>query len=303
MGTKIQNKLIFDKRDGSQVDFLTVNETAREPPQNDAPENMNRPLKLGQEASCINQNFSQMVLDQSIPAEEQEQENPFEEEGGGSAASGAYRYRKITLPGNSKDEIEFNQNPVTLIVRAEVNAKMPGEDGALVSVKALNEFDPKASYSWRTALETQRGAVLATELKNNAFKLGRWTAQAILSGCDVMKIGYASRANPKDPWNHAILGVHTYNTDGFADQIGVTRNNVFGILRNIIDVVMAYDDGKYLIMKDPTKSVMRIYEVPWDTFQEEDVGDDDEEEEDTQIRDEDGNVVPEPMAPQMPVRR
>merc|ERR1712107_373767 len=125
-------------------------------------------------------------------------------------------YRKVTLPGNPKDDVEFNQKEVNLIVRTEVNCRMAGEDGALVSVKALNEFDPKANQSWRKALETQRGAVLATELKNNAFKLGRWTAQAILSGCDVMKIGYASRIRPNDPWTHSILGVQTYYTDGFA---------------------------------------------------------------------------------------
>jgi len=290
--TKIQNKLIFDKRDGSQVDFLTVNETAREPPSNDSPEAMNSPMKLGQEASCINQNFSQMVLDPAYPAEEMERENPFEEESQGQAASGAYRYRKITLPGNQKEELEFNQLPVTLAVRTEINCKMPGEDGSLVSVKALNEYDPKLNYSWRTALETQRGAVLATELKNNAFKLGRWTAQAILSGSDTMKIGYASRMRPNDPWSHAILGVQTYNTDSFAEQIGMTRNNAYGILRNIIDVVMAYDDGKYLIMKDPIKSLLRIYEIPWDTFQDEDGDGEEEEEEEVKELDEDGNEVP-----------
>merc|ERR1719235_946970 len=144
---------------------------------------------------------------------------------------------------------------------------MPG-DNQLVSVKALNEFDPKLNYSWRNALETQRGAVLATELKNNAFKLGRWTAQAILAGCHVMKIGYASRVRPNDPWSHSILGVQTYQTDGFGEQIGMTRNNAYGILRSIIDTIMSYEDGKYLVMKDPTKPVMRIYGVPWEAFQD-----------------------------------
>lgn len=291
---------MFDKRDGSQIDFLTVNETARDPPANDAPESMNSPLKLGQEASCINQNFSQMVLDYSTPPMKCDQENPFEDEGDECAASGAYRYRRITLPGNPKAESDFEQNPVTLVVRAEVKCKMPGEDGQLVSVKALNEFDPKLNYSWRSSLETQRGAVLATELKNNAFKLGRWTAQAILSGCDLMKIGYATRVRPTDPWSHTVLGVQTYQTESFAEQISMTRNNAFGVLRNIIDVIMSYEDGKYLIMKDPTKSVLRIYEVPWETFQDDDGdGDDEEDEEEAKEFDEDGNEVPQPEAPTM----
>lgn len=36
---------------------------------------------------------------------------------------------------------------------------------------------------------SQRGAILATELKNNSAKLAKWTAQAILAGSDQMKIG------------------------------------------------------------------------------------------------------------------
>ena len=69
-----------------------------------------------------------------------------------------------------------------------------------------------------TLLSTSKylaGACLATELKNNAFKLGRWTAQAgvhtshhhhfavhptstfaqaILAGCETIKIGYVPEA-------------------------------------------------------------------------------------------------------------
>ncbi|KAK8602971.1 hypothetical protein V6N13_085173 [Hibiscus sabdariffa] len=52
-------------------------------------------------------------------------------------------------------------------------------------------------------LETQRGAVLATELKKNANKLAKWTTQAILANADLMKSGYVSR----DHFRHVILGV------------------------------------------------------------------------------------------------
>ena len=42
---------------------------------------------------------------------------------------------------------------------------------------------------WRAKLDTQRGAVLATELKNNSCKIGKWTASAMLAGSDVIKFG------------------------------------------------------------------------------------------------------------------
>jgi len=294
--TKVQNKLLFDKRENSQVDLLSVNETAADPPNNDDKEHMNSPMKLAQEATCINQNFSQLVLDQRAQAEQMERPNPFEEESEGWAASGAYRYRKITIPGDRKDASEFNQNPVTIAVRTEVNCKMPSQPGEAeqyCSVKALNEFDPKIGHNWRKLLETQRGAIMATELKNNAFKIGRWVAQAVLAGADVMKIGYASRNQPQDPWNHTVLSVQTYITEKIAEQIGIHRHNVYGVLRNIINLVMSWDDGKYLFIKDPMKQMLRIYEVPWETFGEEDEGEEDEEEEEeAEELDEDGNVKP-----------
>merc|ERR1712113_1051126 len=103
---------------------------------------MNSPIKLGLEASCINQNFSQMVLDENVEAKAMERPNPFEdEEYAGTVASGAYRYRKITLPGNSKAENEYERNPVSMIVRTEVNCVLSekGSSDKLCSVKALNE--------------------------------------------------------------------------------------------------------------------------------------------------------------------
>ena len=37
-----------------------------------------------------------------------------------------------------------------------------------------------AGVDWRQKLENQRGAVLATELKNNANKIAKWTAAALV---------------------------------------------------------------------------------------------------------------------------
>lgn len=58
-------------------------------------------------------------------------------------------------------------------------------------LQALNEWDSKYSggVDWRQKLDTQRGAVLANELKNNACKLAKWTVQAILAGSDQIKFG------------------------------------------------------------------------------------------------------------------
>jgi translation initiation factor 3 subunit D len=57
---RVGNKLFFDKRDSS-FDLLTVYETAQEPIPEDK-ESINSMHSLSQEATFINQNFSQQVL-------------------------------------------------------------------------------------------------------------------------------------------------------------------------------------------------------------------------------------------------
>lgn len=53
----------LDKREGSAFDYLTVSETAREPPSvSDEIDIINHPEKLSLEATMINQNFSQQIL-------------------------------------------------------------------------------------------------------------------------------------------------------------------------------------------------------------------------------------------------
>ena len=54
------------------------------------------------------------------------------------------------------------------------------DENLLMRLYALNEADSKLSggIDWRQKLESQRGAVLATELKNNSNKLAKWTIQA-----------------------------------------------------------------------------------------------------------------------------
>ena len=60
---RVGNKLFFDKRDDSEFDLLTVNETAIEPPQDEG-NSINAPKNLALEATFINHNFSQQVLKQ-----------------------------------------------------------------------------------------------------------------------------------------------------------------------------------------------------------------------------------------------
>jgi len=253
---KVGSKLFFDKRDGSQLDLLSVNETSQEPLP-ETKEDINSAHSLSVEAAYINQNFSQQVLIRDGNKVEFEEPNPFASEGE-EVASVAYRYRRWKL-----DE------DVSLVARCEVHSVLDLRGNTqFLTLNALNEFDPKYSgVDWRQKLETQRGAVLATELKNNANKLAKWTAQALLASADVMKLGYVSRIHPRDHFNHVILSVQGYKPKEFAMQINLNTSNMWGIVKSIVDLCLKLNEGKYVFVKDPSKPQVRIYEVPTDAFE------------------------------------
>lgn len=267
------NKIFLDKREGSQIDFVTVNENATDPPLDVSEGNkdaINTPQALSMEATFINQNFAIQTVNESAGKYECPQPNPFynAEEDSEPLGSKAYRYRRFDLSLTEEE-------PMHLIVRTELDAvvKTAGVDQFL-TIKALNEFDDRAQGSggalnWRQKLGSQLGAVVATEMKNNSCKLARWTTQSILASSHQMKIGFVSRATPKDSNRHVILGVVGFKPRDFAAQMNLNLNNGWGIVRTIVDMCMQMPEGKYVLVKDPNQPVLRLYEVPANTFDEE----------------------------------
>ena len=114
--------------------------------------------------------------------------------------------------------------------------KGTGGEIQFVNLKALNEWDSRSSggVDWRQKLDTQRGAVLANELKNNACKLAKWTVQSILAGADNLKFGYVTRYNVKDSSRHVILGTQQFKPIEFGQQINLSMDNAWGIVRLVI---------------------------------------------------------------------
>ncbi|KAH9855066.1 translation initiation factor eIF-3 subunit D [Lenzites betulinus] len=281
------NKLFFDKRDGGPFDTVTVNENAADPPQDPTATNPNNPnekvvvpetptintaTSLSLEATYINQNFMFQTVTETPPPPSVEfsKPNPFygpdETE---PLASCGYRYRVFDL-GITEDE------DIKICVRTEVDAYTPGLGNpaaghGLVTVRALNEFDPRAlgaggASDWRTKLDSQRGAVMATEMKNNSCKLAKWTVQSVIAGADLLKIGFISRVNPRDNTRHVILSTTSTRPVEFAAQLNVSLANGWGIVRTVADMCMKQPEGKYVLVKDPNKPVLRLYAVPANAF-------------------------------------
>ncbi|CAN8067889.1 unnamed protein product [Agarophyton chilense] len=276
---RIGGKLFFDKRDGSMADFITVSETSHDPPKDEkslsGEEAINSFQKLSEEATRINENFIQNVVKARVY--KYPEENPFLDEVEGKPANVAYKYRKWSMGDD-----------IVVVARCDLDAVFsPSSDTSRpvpITVRALNEyFDPtsRQSTDWRGKLDTQRGAVLATEVKNNAAKLARWTTEAILANSSKIAFGFVSRARMNKNDSHVILGTQMYRPKDFASQIAFNLNNMWGVLKGIID--MCYrnlkDGEKGVFMKDPNKPLLRLYRVPDDVFESE------EEEEQEQEQD------------------
>lgn len=248
---KKDGKIFLDKRPDGNFDQLTVSETAQEPIPDD-PEDINGVQQLSAEGTKANRAFVEQSLTVEKDAYKFGEPVPFFGEDDNDSI--AYKYRKWNVDDTTK-----------LVCRCELNAvsesKGMDKGKALTTlVKALNEFDSKVTgIDWRLKIETQRGAVVANELKNNANKLAKWTAMAVLAGAEQMKLGFVSRVHPRDPNAHAILNTQTYNTKDFAQQINIKEANMWGSLKLFLDTCRKFEDGSYICVKDPLKNILRFY--------------------------------------------
>ena len=68
---------------------------------------------------------------------------------------------------------------------------------------------------------------------------------------------------PADPSND---GPEAKKPKEFATQINLNVANAWGILKGLVDQMLALEEGKYLLMKDPNKQVIRVYSIPVDAF-------------------------------------
>ena len=82
-----------------------------------------------------------------------------------------------------------------------------------------------------------------------------------------------SRVNPKLNDKHVILGVIGWKPRDFANQMNLSLSNGWGIVRTIADMCLKREDGKYVLVKDPNKQILRLYEVPAGSFDDDDEAD------------------------------
>ena len=152
-----------------------------------------------------------------------------------------YKYRKWTI----------NEN-VDLVCRIQIDGAVDPEKGGLLSIKCLNEVDPKVSgIDWKLKIDSSRVAILTNEYSNNSNKLAKWAMQALIAGIDCIKVGFVSRTNVRDPSKHVIVGVQSYLPSDLIKQLNLDVRNGWGIVKAFMGVFNGLEDGTYIICKDP----------------------------------------------------
>lgn len=245
------NIMYLDKRPDSPSDLIHVNETANDPP-SDANEHRETPN------SAHNLALEATRLHYAVPAALSKPEDPIiyqpeTAENTATSSTLAYRY------------VQWNLGQGTLvIVRSEINAVARSPTAlVLTRLQTLLEYDTKSSISWRQSLDVQRGAVLATEIRNNSALLSRWVFQALLADISSLKLVYASRISAKDTSRHAILAVQDFDPYDLSTQMNLNVPNGFGILRAMTDLCRKHQEttssNSFILVRDPNKPILRLY--------------------------------------------
>jgi translation initiation factor 3 subunit D len=247
--TNKDGKIFIDKREESGIDDLEFNcdETAKEQPVLDN-ESIDSMQNLSIESKKVNESVNeQVVLENTYDFGEK---HPLESEMS-SSVNTVFRYRKFKL-GES----------LTIIVRTEINSVSLKTDGELentYSIRTLTEYEPKqGDDNWTTNLDKSKGKIFTNEIKNNSFKICRWSTQALLAGTDYLKVGFAIRKNPKSNKKHVLAGFIGYTPSKLSDQLNMGLDSIWPILKNITEVVFNQGDGKYHLVKEPNENKLKL---------------------------------------------
>lgn len=243
-------KIIFDKSNDSALEKITANENAAEnmPDEEESEDSSKHPKRLMDEALRVNRAF--FLTSVRHPSSSLGTEHPTDSETPNHAPIG-YRYRKWQL-----------SEGVEVVVRTEVDAYIKEESKtSYAKIFAVNEYDSKITGGYRAQLESHRGQILGNEFKNNSCKMSKWVIKGLLAGVDYVKLGFVSRENFSKTKSHELFYVHSFRTPELAVHLNLNYQNCWGVFRSIVEHLRQCSEGKYLLIRDPNKLVIRIYSM------------------------------------------
>ena len=270
------------------IDGLSVSETAQlDLPTEDNVEDFNKFKALVQECETINNTLSQQIHKpdpqnklKSFKGNDRYQyannSKPKNEDGTDSGSSSPetppvqvvqpkrlIRFRKFPLDKEAQ---------VELLVRTHVDAWEPPAKGQslkrngmpnFVNIHCLNEWNPRyaSGVYWNKYLEKQTSTILATEIKNNNFKVAKWIMNDLMADVTNVKLAYVSRDNYNDPNAHSIVNMESYAPPTLAQTANLNIENAWAIFKTVVDTILNdnNNNGMYHIIRSPNKSEATVY--------------------------------------------
>ena len=240
VSSRVDGIIVIDKRPSSTIlEFPAINENSDDPPVHDK-EHINGSGNLAVEAARINAKIPSFVSEPSASSD--------------NSSNTLYRYVLWDLGDGLK-----------MLVKCQVNYFDSTKDSYGV-IKALLEYEPGRVGDWRSRLDAQRAAIVATEAKSNVALLSRWLLGAILADVHLFKIAFVSRITPKDRTKHSLLGLFEAEPYSAAYQLGVDVGNGFGVLKalckQISELLPSGSNELLILLKDPNKPLIRLFSCP-----------------------------------------
>jgi len=242
--TKEGNQIFLEQSEKNKlnyIDILTVNENTAK----DLPEDEKDLLKLCIESTNVNKKFVELST-KGTETKDFSSGNASQSE---VPDRKAYRYRRWTL-----------DNKINIVVRSEIDAFVKeGNETQFVKVCALNECQSQSD--WKQHYETNRGALISSELRTNLSKVCRWLCQAFLAECNTFKIGFVTKPNPKEA-KHTVLTVEDMTTVNLSNTVSFRIKDNWSIIKTVADLISKQEDGVFALVKQAYKQSIRIYQVP-----------------------------------------
>lgn len=202
---------------------------------------------LMKEAQKINNSWLNLARVESDASKiKLEHDDPFIEDDNQIATRIGYIYKIWKI---QEENEELGKKEKKICIRCQVHTHIgKDEDGdpRYMNVYALNEHTTNRT-NWRATIDKQTTAALNKETEDNSFRVSRWIVQSLLSDAEFMKLAFISRKDlsdkPDSNQKHVVLATYTINTQKWAKQINMKLDNMWNIIKYIIECI---EDDKQL---------------------------------------------------------
>lgn len=171
----------------------------------------------------------------------------------------------IPLHGYTYMKWPFGKNR-TLITRGQMHSYESISTGAgtedqikYTNIYAMNQWKFNKP-EWKK-VDADKTAILGGELTDNSNRVSKWALQSLFAGVDNMKIMFVTRQKLSSNLKHQIVGASTLSVNKFMNLISFKYDEAWSNVKFIVDHFEEKEDGEYLLVRDPLKNLIKIFNI------------------------------------------